>query len=273
MPEIFSPFTPMFVPVFEKIRNDNSKHLTMKRPDGSYKVVQSEIDELAKGLIANEFYTYPWLTGCRPETVLFPKVIEGLKSDDPDIRRVNVNLAYQAEDRVIKMGVDSFVDWCRAGRDPSQLSKTSDESVVAAEYRLPPRRNSTSLTKLTKETRDAIEKIYNNKDLLSEMPASLRGRIKNAHEDIEAKQLFEEFAEMTLEIFEQWRVGRKTLIDLSRLVPEAIDQREEMLANYSASAIAVAHCAKLVGSITDPKKLQKLLKEGVVIQQKLSLPN
>jgi len=264
---------PQFRPHFEEIRNNPDKHLTMKKPDGSFMVSQDEIDSFAKDLLADEFYVEPWLSGSSPATVLFPEVIDGLGSEDAGVRRNSVNSAYNAEFRINKMGIDSFIDWVRNGRNKNELVSSTEDYTGSKEFRkISPRKSSMSLTKLTLETREAIEKVYNNKNLLGEMPESLRKRFHQAHEDIENGQMFEEFGQMTMEVFEQWRVGRKQITDLSRLIPEAIDQREEMLANYSHSAVAVAHCAKLVGAITDPKKLSKLLKEGIAIQERLSIP-
>lgn len=270
---------PPFEPVFDGVRGDSSKHLSWRRSDGSYKVDQSIIDEFAKDLISSEFYCRPWLKGCTPETVLFPNVIEGIRSTNPLVRRKSVNQAFKAEDRIVRMGVVSFVRWCMEGRDPNVLAyeqepEAESEPTVTPEYRVVPRRTSISLTKLSRETRDKLEKIFNNKDLLNSMNAGLRGRIKQAHRDIEDNRLHEEFGCLILEVFEEWYVAHTTEQKLKRLIPEVIEQREEMLVNYPGKATAIIHCGKLImpENITDPNKIVKLLKEGVALMQKYSLP-
>ena len=259
--------------IFSQVRQ-NQVHLTMKNPDGSFMASQDLIDELAGNLLSSKFYTDPWLVGCVPESVLFEKVILGLKSGDPLERRKSVNLAYNAEFRIIKMGVEQFIEWCRNGRDPLEIVESAnDEPSIHRGFNLIPNVKYTSHSRLSSETRTAIEKVNANSKLLLEMPEGLRERFSKAHEDIKSSQLSEEFGELLLEIFEQWRLGRKQIIDLSKLIPEAIDQREEMLTNYPHSAVAVAHTAKLVAYITNPKMLAKLLKEGIAIQMKLAIPD
>jgi len=261
---------PEFTPRFESIRNDKSKHLTMKKPDGSYMVEQDEIDNLARELLGDPFYVEPWLTSCDIQTVLFPDVIDGLKGEDPAARRKSVNLAYQTEDRLMKLGgVDEFVAWAQRGRDRNDFGVPKGNSKG---FRKLPTRKPMSLTKITAVNRDAIEKIYNNKNLLGEMPTDLSSRIKQAHDELEKGQLYDEFAELILAIFEQWRVYHKHINDLKVKIPDAIDQRDELLVDHANSAAAMAHCSKLIGSITDPKKLTKLLKDGLEIQRKLTLP-
>jgi hypothetical protein len=261
---------PEFTPHFEYVRNDKTKHLTLKKPDGSFMVEQDEIDNLARGLLMDPFYVEPWLTSCDIQTVLFPDVIDGLKGEDPAVRRKSVNLAYQTEDRLVKLGgVDEFVAWAQRGRDRNDFGVPKGNSKG---FRKLPARKPMSLTKLTAVNREAIEKIYNNKNLLGEMPTDLSSRIKQAHDELEKGQLYDEFAELILAIFEQWRVYHKHINDLKVKIPDAIDQRDELLVDHANSAASMAHCSKLIGSITDPKKLTKLLKEGVEIQRKLTLP-
>ena len=262
---------PEFTPRFESIRNDKNKHLTMKKPDGSYMVEQDEIDKLARELLGDPFYVEPWLTGCDLKTVLFADVIAGLSSDEPDVRRKSVNLAYQTEDRILKLGgVDEFIAWVKRGRDRNDFGVPS--KPVQKGFRKVPTRKPMSLTKLTAANREAIEKIYNNKRLLGEMPLDVSNRIKQAFDEMEKGQLYDEFAELILAIFEQWRVHNKHINDLMVKIPDAIDQRDELLVDHPTSAAAMAHCSKLVGAITDPKKLTKLLKEGLEIQRRLTLP-
>jgi hypothetical protein len=266
---------PDFVPIFEEIRNSD-KHLTKRRDDGEYMVSDDEIATYAEQLLASEFYTEKWLVGCKPDTVLLPDIISGLTSDDKKQMRFAVNMAYQAEHRIMKTPtMDDFIQWCRDGRDSSRhFNSTSSIRTAADEpkYRKVPTRKSISLTRLTKPTREALLRYCQNTRLTMEMPAELRKKLNEAQHSIDNDQLFEEFGEYILFAIEQWRIARKRRIDTGELIPKVLDQRDTLRDSYPEDVRASNHCAKLANLIQeqDPKSLEKALREGeaLIVQLK-----
>lgn len=265
---------PDFVPIFEEIRTTD-KHLTKKRDDGEYIVSDEEIAAYAEQLLASEFYTEKWLVGCTPDTVLMPNIIAGLRSDDKKQIRFAVNMAYQAEHRILRTpSMDEYIQWCRDGRDASRRYSTETPSQIAEEpkYRKVPSRKSITLTRLTKPTREALLRYCQNTRLTMEMPSELRKMLNEAQQSIDSDQLFEEFGEYILFAIEQWRVARKRRIDTGELIPRVIDQRDSLRDTYPEDVRASQHCAKLANLLQeqDPKSLEKALREGeaLIVQLK-----
>lgn len=258
---------PDFVSIFDEIRNSD-KHLTKRRDDGEYMVSDDEIAEYARQLLASEFYTEKWLIGCKPDTVLLPDIIAALSSEDKRQKRFAVNMAYQAEHRIIRTPtIEDYIQWCRDGRNSSTHFGSSESSIAAPEapkYRKVSTRKSMSLTRLTKPTREALLRYCQNTRLTMEMPAELRKKLNEAQRSIENEQLFEEFGEYILFAIEQWRVARKKRIDTGELIPKVLDQRDTLRDSYPEDVRASNHCAKLSNLIVEqePKSLERALKEG-----------
>lgn len=118
---------PDFVEFFAEVRGDPTKHLSNKGEDGEYLVPDVAIGRFAAQLLASEFYSTPWLTGCEPATVLPQKALTGLGSDNPKRVRQAVNAAFSAELRIISMGMEAYVRWCLQGRPREQKQ---EESVI-----------------------------------------------------------------------------------------------------------------------------------------------
>lgn len=113
---------PDFVEFFAEVRGDPTKHLSNKGEDGQYLVPDVVIGRYAAQLLASKFYSTEWLVGCSPATVLLPRVLTGLGSDNPKRVRQAVNAAFSAELRIITMGMEPYVEWCLQGRprEPKQ---------------------------------------------------------------------------------------------------------------------------------------------------------
>lgn len=113
---VFNIEVPNYSPIFDKIREEH-RHLTMKDVEtNDYYVSIDEIEMFADKLLDSEFYTEPWLEGCNPPTVLLPWIINDLEHPDDKRMRKAVNAAFNAETRIINMGLDKYIEWCYENR-------------------------------------------------------------------------------------------------------------------------------------------------------------